>query len=283
VTVARLALLVAFAAGCSWASASPYEHGAYRKTRFEPTLDGRLAAAHDYLRRYPNGAYTEGVRRYYERAEPIFYESRQRDRAGLEAYLRALPEGPHAAEARSQLKALAAIEAQPDSLDVAAGETERRLADAERSREQARGELVFWIESLVDPDTYAQPLADGPGELVVAFSLSGLVERELAFTVMLLQDMSGKPTFARIEGEQLWSRLEETVSLTLISEDAIDDRATGIQNAAEILASARVAPADGCRRELVDTQILKLACATTVIMTAAPQLGGFDGIEITPK
>lgn len=279
--------------GCGWISAGAPEYARYRETRAAPTLEGRLAAAEGYLDAYPDGAYAEEVRAYITRAEPLFFKSRQTSLAGLQTYEKTLPKGAHAAEVRSRIIALEEQASRPDTLLVAAASTERRLAEAARSREKARSELAFWADALSNPEAYAAPLAEGPAELVTAFALSlpapscqptdvgricdkevqldfsvptkaGLKVHKLAFTVTLLEDPSGRPTSARIEGPLMFARLEETFALRPIDEDGVRDQLAAVERGVELVATAfeaRVSPDPVCRKDAVAPVVLTLACA----------------------
>lgn len=83
--------------------ASPSEYASYRATRIAGDLDTKMAATSHYLDEFPNGAFHAEVARFYERAEPLYFEARKRTESGLAAYLEALPDGPHAEEARHRL------------------------------------------------------------------------------------------------------------------------------------------------------------------------------------
>lgn len=313
-----IALTVALGgAGCSWVAASPYEHAAYRRTRVAPSFEQRLTAAREYLERYPDGAYAPQVKRYVERAEPVFFEARQRDEQGLQAYLRALPKGAHAAEARSRLALLERERSRPDALSAAASATEARLAAARAQREKARGEVAFWIESLCDPAVYAAPLTEGPAELLVAYSLAlpaprcerhdggrtcdkaitleyslpskgGLVPRSLGFSVTLQQDDAGRPRAAKLEGPELFSRLEEAFALQEIDFASSEHRVAALERALELVTvafQARVSEDPACSKPVTAPDLVRLSCAgVTVVASAAPEPGGPDSVtfELTP-
>lgn len=104
----RLRALVPFAfllAGCSF-FARPDDYASYRATRAADDLDERMRAVRLYLEQHPEGAFVDEVASFYERAEPLYYEARKGTISGLRAYLDALPNGPHAEEARARLDAL---------------------------------------------------------------------------------------------------------------------------------------------------------------------------------
>lgn len=87
-------------------SASPSDASSYRETRIASSLDARMAASSEYLAAHPEGAFRDEVASFFERAEPLYFEARKSTIPGLRAYLDALPEGPHAAEARERLAIL---------------------------------------------------------------------------------------------------------------------------------------------------------------------------------
>lgn len=302
-------------AGCSWAQASPSEYAAYRKTRVEPSLDARMAAAHDYLIAYPEGAYAAEVRRRFARNEPLYFESRQRSEQGLEAYLKAMPQGPHAAEVRARLSLIAERKGKPDQLSAAASETEAKLSAAARTRDRARDELTFWLQNLGDKEAYAAPLSEGPADLVVAFSLSlppplchaeppalrvcvkelvlpfmipgapgssgssDMIERQLAFSITIVQDSVGRPQWARIEGKELFSRLDETQSLQVLAPEELERRAAAIASAADQV-SGEAAPS--CRKEPTPPEVLRLECNGLRVIALAGDPGTPDAVIFEP-
>lgn len=84
--------------------ASPSDWSSYRATRIAKSLDEKMAASSRYLESHPEGAFAPEVSRFFERAEPLYFEARKGTKAGLFAYLDALPEGPQATEARERLR-----------------------------------------------------------------------------------------------------------------------------------------------------------------------------------
>ena len=312
------ACLFAFTcAGCAWAASSPYEHAAYRRTRVAPTFDERMSASREYLERYPDGAYAAQVRRSYERSEPVFFEARQRDEQGLRAYLRVLPTGAHAAEARSRLALIEAERSRPDALSAAASATEARLAAAKAQREKARAEVAFWVESLADPEVFSAPLSEGPAEVLVAFSLSlpapkcertdagrtctksivlpyslpsreGLVPRELSLEITLEQDASGRPRAAKLEGPELFSRVEEAFAMQEIDFASSEHRVAALERALDLVTvafQARVSEDPACSKPVTAPDLVRLSCnQMSVVASAAPDVGGPDSVtfEATP-
>lgn len=301
--------------GCAWAKASPADYAAYRKTRTGATFEERIGAAHDYLREYPEGAYAPEVRKYFEAAEPVFFDSREKSFAGLQSYIAVLPEGPHASQVHSRLAAIAEQRARPDALAVAAANTEERLKAAAKARERAEAELTFWATSLSDPEAYKAPMSEGPAELVVAFSLSlpapvcksegegracekkvvmpyvvpargSFAERELAFTVYVQMDATGRPLSSTIAGPELLLRLHEIKELRAIDAPADNDRTASIAAAIELLTGAfesKVKPDPSCRKETTVPEILRRECgAMRLVATVGDGPGSTDVILVEP-
>ncbi|AKT40954.1 hypothetical protein [Chondromyces crocatus] len=173
----RSALCVALAAalgGCVEGArfvASPQEYAAYRAHRTEPSLEARLSAASDYLKRYPEGAFAGEVKSWLQRAEPVYFEVKQGSAAGLRAYLGALPDGAFSARARVALAKLEIARA-PD--DVASGEeTEARIDAQQALRERAVREVELWLDRLLDPRLWGgAPMSQAPASVLVPFSLA---------------------------------------------------------------------------------------------------------------
>lgn len=92
--------------GCAPFFTSTEDYASYRATRTANSLDERMQALRIYLDEHPEGAFASEVKSFYERAEPLYFEVRKSTIVGLRAYLEALPNGPHAEEARARLSAL---------------------------------------------------------------------------------------------------------------------------------------------------------------------------------
>jgi hypothetical protein len=152
--------------------ASSGDYADYRRVRVAETADERLASAWEYLKSRPDGTYAERLQRYFDRAEPAFYRVRSRSAKGLEAYLRALPDGPHAAEALTRLVDLR-TERRREELDSRmARQTGQRL-DRERSQRAASAELLgWWLSRLLDGALWQAPLAQAPGDFLVRYRLA---------------------------------------------------------------------------------------------------------------
>lgn len=247
--VAVLLVVAASLGGCRLGrrlTAHPDDYAAYRPTRTLPTLEERLRAGEVYLRAHPDGAFVDDVRRAYGRAEEALWLSKRGSSAGLRAYLDALPEGPHAAEARRTLAARDA--ASVDLLGRRAGETEQRLAAAAADRAVARDEIGLWVRRFADDAVFRGSIGDAPAELVVAWSLalppprcaprddggrrcSKLVERgfvlpsaqargtpgdgdrSLVLEIVVDEDARGAVCAVTIGGPAAFSRREEAASL----------------------------------------------------------------------
>jgi hypothetical protein len=173
----RIAALLACGAvlgGCSVGRAmiAPSgDYAAYRRYRVSNTLDERLSAAWDYLQERPDGTYAASLRAWFDGAEPVFYAVRRRSMAGLEAYLQALPEGPHATDVLDELMRRR-LKSRRDEARMAAAEVTSQRLDQERARREAVADLpVHWSEMLIDPAAWSVPLDRAPRDLLLAYSL----------------------------------------------------------------------------------------------------------------
>jgi hypothetical protein len=161
-----LALLALLGAGCQSFVASPAEYGAYRAVRVAPTLPEQLRAAWTYLARYPDGAFHADVSFWFAKVEPLYFESSADSAQGMQRYLDALPEGPHAAAAAQRRDALIGEQKgrAGEGIAKAAAEFEQRLAVAAQSREDVVSAYSSWVARLVDFDGFGRPLQQAFGE-----------------------------------------------------------------------------------------------------------------------
>ncbi len=308
-------------ASCSWIQATPGDHAAYRRTRIERTFAARLAAAHRYLEERPTGAYAEDVRRYFDRAEPVFFAKHERDEPGLRAYLDALPRGPHAAEARSRLRVLEERR-KSDPMLAAATVTRERLERAKKSRLDAQEALSRWLKLTLDRAAFAGPLSEAPKDLLIAFSLAlpepvcapaegadlpdgaarvcmkdavhayaipvekRLEDRELAFVVELTLDEAGRPLRASFAGGELFSRLDETFTKEERRAESVRERIEAVGRAVDFVGAAfeeRVSVEPSCAKPVVAPEVLHLACGgLRVRARAGAGPGDSDEIVVEP-
>ena len=320
-----LGLILAFSfTGCTAgktfiATASDYE--AYSKTRVGKTIAIRLAADAKYLKDRPNGVYRDEVKADFAEKETAFYRARASTMSGLEEYLDLIPDGPHSGDAKVALNALRSHKDAPDALAVAAEETRRRLEANARSRALALAEVTHWFDALMNTESFASPLANGPKELVVPFSLGlpapvcelvepakqgvarkctksqsadfviprkkSYEEREILFDVTLELDARDVPLRAVVAGPDLFERIEETY----VEEAAIEDeptlRAASIQRVIEIVSSAfdgHVSNDPSCtRRDVRAPDALHLECkGLKVVVTSGGAPGADDLIRFEP-
>src|SRR5438128_8528249 len=95
-----LFLLVGALASCGikWGQvgASSGDYADYRAFRVAPTVAQQLKAAAFYLKCHAEGAFHDEVADWFDRVEPLFFEAAADSAGGMQAYLDALPDGPHA-------------------------------------------------------------------------------------------------------------------------------------------------------------------------------------------
>lgn len=167
--------LVLLLTGCNAGRAfiaSSGDYADYRAVRTANDVDARMAAAWEYLETRPDGRYAERLRSYFDKAEPVFFKVRSRSVKGLEAYLRALPNGPHADEAVELLMGMR-DESRRESLDTREVRAITTRLDAERDkRESAAALLLWWLDAFADQKVWDKPLTEAPAELVVRYDLS---------------------------------------------------------------------------------------------------------------
>jgi hypothetical protein len=170
-----LLLVIALLSGCNASRvfiASSGDYSEYRRVRLAESADERMAAAWHYLRERPDGRYAERLRRYFRKAEPAFYEVRRRSPAGLESYLAALPDGPHADEAL-RLLIDARVEARGEAVEtLAARATSLRLVRQKAAREEAADVLDWWLAHLLDRELWKAPFDEAPSDLIVKYRLA---------------------------------------------------------------------------------------------------------------
>lgn len=168
-------LSLAALAGCNAGQvfiASPGDYADYRRVRIADSYDGRMAAAWHYLQERPDGRYAERLRAYFARAEPVFYRVRSKSIPGIQAYLSALPDGPHSKDALVLLGELKR-DRRREELDMrAARQTTARLDAEKQNLALAAGMTLFWTRSLLEPSLWKAPFDEASPELLSRFRLA---------------------------------------------------------------------------------------------------------------
>ena len=170
-----VAALASASCGASTQSltADTTDYELYRRTRTATTSEGRLSASFEYLEREPDGRWNAEVKAWFNRAEPLYYEASSASAPGLEAYMSALPRGPHvklAAERLLEIRAGARMARERDSelLDEALG-VEQKLADADEMRRAVVREIRDWSNRLATIPSFGMPTSELPHETIHHF------------------------------------------------------------------------------------------------------------------
>jgi len=221
--------------------ATPNDYADYRRVRIAETFDDRMANTWHYLKERPEGRYAGRLRKFFDRVEPVFYKVRSRNVAGLQAYLLALPDGPHAGEALELLTELKRDQRR-EQLDTRLAQQTGRRLDAEKKARAAATELpMWWTHQLMNEAMWDTPLAEAPPEFLVRFRLAlprpecqqddpepgsrrctktvtvgyrvrgerGRVDRSVSLDVELVLDAEWRLQRAILSGADLFTRSEE--------------------------------------------------------------------------
>ena len=317
-------LLVVLLPGCAVLrplTTSPVEYNAYRATRVSPTLEGRLVAASRYLKKYPNGAFVEDVRAQFDMAEPLYFEANRSRSEGLHSYLVALPEGPHADEAKQRLHVVVSRLSGPIGFDSDAIMVDARIGKLAATRAAARNEILDTLRRFLDRETFGRPLSEAKTDLLVAWSLvlprprcslddaakggpmfrcvkllelpyelsigEGRTEqRQATVEIVVLEDRFGRPTSVTMGGSDLFLRLDETFTGRVTDRDDTRDSSRALTRAVELVRqefSSRISDDVACRKPARGAELGVHACLG-VRISVLPGLepGEDDRIQIVP-
>lgn len=312
----RLFALGLFALGCASAerlTADPTDYALYRRTRTAETSEARLTASFEYLERVPDGRFRDEVKRWFERAEPVFYQRSSQSVAGLQGYLATLPKGPHAKDAGERIAELAQqkrVERVRDAevLEEALG-VEQRLADADAMRRTVVREISEWASRMANIPSFGKPTSDLPHETIHHYRVlepaarcadercvkrvslpyaipdgKRISPRKVLFDVEL-ELHRGNVVRARLLGPELWSRLYEAADRTPVRPDDAQARTEALARAVQIVELALGAAFSGseCQREAVSPVLLQRECrGVRVRMSAAATAETDDELMVEP-
>ena len=304
------AIALVWLAGCGSAAsqlvAPNDEYLAYRKIRTASELEARLERSTAYLAQFPHGQWAGEVQPWFERAELRFWLQRAESPAGWASYLRTLPDGPHAAEAKRELDDFRRRQRESDveMIGIEASLTEERLAELQRERDEARGAFSEWLGRFLTIDTWGQRTSALDHTFVFAwridppharceddrcaklvrfpYALPGggaSAARELVMDVVLVLDQ-GMVREARIEGPNLFSRLYEASLKRPVAHDDASARVAAIAFAVEVaggVVEARL-PKVRCARSVVAPVVLDRECEGWSIRVRAAEYPGEDDV-----
>jgi hypothetical protein len=150
----------ALLAGCA-VFASKTEYASYREVRMAEDQRDKLVAMQQYMSEHPEGTWSEEIQAERVAMEPEIWESSRSSKEGLEFYLAAFPDGPHAAEARPRLAALRTVSGRRDEERERAQEVERERREAllERRRTWLSRATQFWTRTMIGISNWGSPIA----------------------------------------------------------------------------------------------------------------------------
>ena len=287
--LALLTFLVALAA-CSnkldSVVAPTGDYADYRETRTAPTVPERLRASIRYLNEHPDGAFREPVRAWFAKVEPVFFEAMSDSLAGVEKYLAALPQGPHANQAE-QLRDAFRAQARIDSGERIAekgAEFEKRLAAAAQARDDVLSAYTAWVGRVLDFEPWGKPMEsskepfsstwnadpkakckpDGCTKLLALpyeLQIAGKSEKFVCILEISARLTKGKVTEITVAGPALFARLAEARSARPTGIDEAS-RSRAIASIVEITegAAERRLPRSRCAREGTPSSPFVRAC-----------------------
>jgi len=293
VTRLGLVLLVALTTACGvgqqWRSGRD-EYRLYRTTRVASTEEQRLGAAHEYLSRYPDGAYRDEVRDYFLPAEETYFYGSRDSLPKLRAYLAAMPNGPRAKAVAARIveleSTLATLNRRERGFQDKVEHIESTLAGAAESRRRFLHDVTEWARLLSGIRTFGEPTGRLDHELIDRFRLSEpravcdadrcrkplslsfeipdagkLRRREVSGSVELELDTQGVVR-ARLVAKDLMSRVGEVVELKPVADADLQARAEAIARAVTVFAGAIEAalPEARCAQAPVSPVVLLREC-----------------------
>lgn len=136
------------------------DYADYRAVRLAKGQDAQLRAMQQYVAHHPDGHWAAEIQQQRLARERAVFEAGKSDRAGLELYLAAFPQGVFVEQAQARLSAIATIEQRKqDEAERAARLSEQRhQRDAELSRTWVTRFIGYWTKTLVGLSRWGAPI-----------------------------------------------------------------------------------------------------------------------------
>ena len=315
-TVALLFGLSLMGSGCASVgdqmTASVDDYGQYRTVRTAKTVERRLAASSRYLREMPKGRFRDQVRAWFEPAEAAYFERIRDDERRLRAYLRLLPDGPHAEDARTCLADLRALRrfkaARQAEFDRSVARFEAQLAQAQQQRSEFVARFVRFVRYAATNRAWGEPtwelepgflvdwrLRDPPARcrdgrcvktIVFDYAIPDLREIAPRQAVMdvVVELERGMVSRMVVTGPELFSRIGEAVQLRPAPMESVMARAQAITDVLALLEPVLEDsfPAARCSQEAVSPVVLLRQCEGVRLRIVAPAVPEEDRIEVEP-
>ncbi|MCS6858437.1 MAG: hypothetical protein NZM37_12045 [Sandaracinaceae bacterium] len=137
------------------------EARSYRRIRTAKGDRERLLAMVEYLKSFPNGAWSSEVRKEHEAKEGEVWAKSNTTLEGLEFYLRVYPEGQHVMEARSREAALRQVVSarEQQAAKESEAQAEQARKEAEERRQWVTRTAQYWLRVLTRIGNYGSPIA----------------------------------------------------------------------------------------------------------------------------
>ena len=312
-----ISLLGAVLAACSTVAprltSNVDDYADYRRARTATTLEQRLSASFDYLRRHQDGEWAAEVRSWFDKAEADYYRRARNSLPRLRRYLSTLPEGPHADAAAKRIVELElAVEhrrRREKMLVDYAEDIEEELALAARRRRAFVRAFSRWATHVAGIRVWGGRTSELPHELIhewrivvprarcvgdrctkaMSFPYAIPDEQRLmprqALMDVRIDLVEGGIAEASIRGPELFSRVGEAVQLAPIDRSDPQARAEAIARAVQLVRTAIEGelPERRCAREAVGSVVLARECdGVRLTMAAAASVESEDRIEVRP-
>jgi hypothetical protein len=314
--VGLLCALLACASGCAAGArltADRRDYALYRETRVAATPALRLGASGRYLKEQPNGRFRAEVERSFARAEPRFFAQAYDRPSLLRAYLRVLPDGPHAQAAYARLDEFGLLN-KFRARNAAASEAfvkrvESELVGAEKGRQELIREVSSLVSLMVRTRSFGAPTSELDHELIFRFRLSPpagvcedarctkpvhlayavpsagkLVPRELS-GLLSIELARGNVAGFSLSGREMFSRIAEAIDRKPIESSNLLARTEGIARAVQVFDNATSAAfsAPECKKDVIAPVVLLRECGgVRMTVTAALEPGQEDRVDVVP-